>query len=193
MQAILARIAIWLLAAALAGLSLWAWQNHAYQAGRADQQAENALAAAGVRNAALELAIRQRDAARADNKDLADKVQDIQATHTKELDNAKREADTFVDGVRTGRIRLHVPTRPTAAGPAAVPGLPAPAGPAGPEPAQALAELDPAAAADLAGITADGDAAILDLNACIDQYAAARAAVARWHNTVRIGEQEPTP
>ena len=93
------------------------------------------------------------------------------AAHTKEMDHVQSELNSFRDRLRSGAVRVSVPARV----PACQPG-PDPVGPLA-LPDQARAELDPTFAQDLVRITSDGDAAIVDLNACIDRYNAVRASV----------------
>lgn len=93
--------------------------------------------------------------------------------HHEEIQREKDAHARYVAGLRAGTIRLSVPvvartehascgatarTVPTAAGPAP----------------ETRAELGAEAAIDLATIAADGDAAIRDLNACVDTYNAVR-------------------
>lgn len=98
---------------------------------------------------------------------LQDQLQQQDTHHHQEQTHAQAEINRLRAALRTGAVRLSVPT----SGPAC-PG-PQNAGPAaGPE--QARAELDPATADALVAITADGDTAIRELNACIDRYDAVR-------------------
>lgn len=98
--------------------------------------------------------------------------QTITAVHqarTKEQDHAKTTIDALRADVRAGAVRLSIATRsrgPAASG--ADPGTGA---------AEERAELVPAAAIALIDIAADGDDAVRDLNACIDQYNAVRRAI----------------
>ncbi|QNK67750.1 lysis system i-spanin subunit Rz [Variovorax sp. PAMC26660] len=82
--------------------------------------------------------------------------------HKKEIERVRNERDHFEHLLATGGVRVSVPAtcRPVVASDPAAAG----------EPAEARAELDPAFAAAVAGITSDGDLAIVDLNACIDRY-----------------------
>jgi hypothetical protein len=94
-------------------------------------------------------------------------IDTIALTHQKEMDHAKATIDGLRADVLTGAVRLSVAVkaRPAACGNA--PGQdPAAAG--GDQ--ETRAELMPQVAYDLIGIVADGDAAVLDLNACIDAY-----------------------
>lgn len=93
---------------------------------------------------------------------------------------------THVAGVRAGTVRVRVPivpAVPASCGPA--PRGPAQGGAAGPE--TAYAQLDPTAAADLAGIAHDGDQGIRELNHCIDRYELMRKAMDRWTEQTLAG------
>lgn len=90
--------------------------------------------------------------------------------HQQEQANAQDAIDRLGADLRSGTIRLHVRTAPAAQSNPGHHGAPS-------GPGQAHAELDPADAATLLGITADGDSAIRDLNACIDRYAAVQSAI----------------
>lgn len=158
------------LLAVVAGL---AWTAFAYHLGgesrgnavRLEWQAERAANARTVLNA-LE---RTLDAERGLGETLAAR----DAQHRKELERVQSEKDLLERQLGTGAVRVSVPARPAACRPV-VASDPAPTG----EPQEARAELDPAFAAALAGITGDGDSAITDLNACIDRYNAVRDAAA---------------
>lgn len=90
--------------------------------------------------------------------------------HQEEKANAQQAILSLGRDLRSGAIRLHVRT---ASAPAASGG---PHG-AAPGPGQTHAELDPADAAALLDLTAQGDDAIRDLNACIDRYNAVQQTV----------------
>lgn len=96
--------------------------------------------------------------------------------HQKETDRVQAENDDFVAGVRSGRIRLSIPTKGAGAPEVCKPD-PAHGAPSAGPPEEARAELEPAAAANLVAITNDGDDAIRDLNACIDRYNTVRASI----------------
>jgi hypothetical protein len=91
-----------------------------------------------------------------------------------DLDHEKAASTALQSDLAAGRRRLSVLTRaraPDSAGQA--PGAAA----AGVDPGAAVtADLDPAAAASTAGLTGEGDAAIIRLNACIQAYDAVKAA-----------------
>lgn len=94
------------------------------------------------------------------------------AQHTKETDRVQSEKALLEHQLSTGAVRVSVPARI-----ATCPAAGAAGASAAGQPAQARAELDPAFAAALAGITSDGDAGIVDLNACIDSYNEVRARI----------------
>lgn len=93
-----------------------------------------------------------------ENRRLTDELNTVNSKFTKEMNDAKTTIDTLRRDVRNGAVRLSVPV-PTCAG--SSPG-------AGADSGEARAELDRATSEDLIGITADGDDAIIQLNACID-------------------------
>jgi len=139
-------------------------------AARADQDAALALAAATQR-------VRQQES------DARAALQARAATLIKERDHAKTERDTFIDGVRSGAIRLSVPVLAHDARTAS-----ADTGAAAGNRQQARAELAPAFAERLAAIATDGDDAIRQLNACIDSYNQVRET---FH--VQAQASEPAP
>lgn len=105
---------------------------------------------------------------------LSDQLAALQSDNLKGHADAKRSTETLIADIRAGRVRLSVPVQ----APGAAHGHQGSgAGGASPGPGQAFAELDPAAGASLVAIAADGDAAILDLNTCIDAYASVRRRV----------------
>lgn len=104
---------------------------------------------------------------------LTDTLEKRDKDHQQELAHVKDNHDRFMDGVRTGTIRVSIPVRAPACRPTGDAGATPPA-----ELEKTRAELEPEAAAALAGITLDGDTAIVDLNACIDRYNTVRAAAA---------------
>lgn len=95
----------------------------------------------------------------------------LKQTHYQEIADAQARHDRLVAGLRAGAVRVSIPVAVPAACAAAAGGGPA----AGHR--EARAELTPEAGAALAAIAHEGDTAILDLNRCVDAYAAARAAV----------------
>jgi prophage endopeptidase len=100
--------------------------------------------------------------ARAKEQAHTEAINDIATQLTKEKQNAKAANDNYRAAVRAGTERMYVNVRPVQAGPSATP--------ATGDRNEARAELDPATAEELVGITSDGDDAIRQLNACIDAY-----------------------
>lgn len=92
-------------------------------------------------------------------EDMDRRVNLIDAEHFKELSNAKSENDRLRRDLAAGTKRVRVSVRQCE-----------PAGSSGVDNAAATAELDGKAAADLAGIAADGDEAIRQLTA-LQQWA----------------------
>jgi hypothetical protein len=102
----------------------------------------------------------ERQAIKAEVERIESSMRDEAAATTAKLEKEKRDAQTKVDQLRAdvaaGAVRLSVRascSASTAAGDS-----------------EARAELDPKTADDLIAITADGDKAIIELNACIDFY-----------------------
>lgn len=83
----------------------------------------------------------------------------LKSKRDKERKNAEQEISRLRVAVDDGSLRLSIP---------ATPGAGAASAPAG-DP-EARTELDRSTSQALVGITADGDAAIRDLNSCIDSY-----------------------
>ncbi|WP_377153684.1 lysis system i-spanin subunit Rz [Roseateles sp. UC29_93] len=85
------------------------------------------------------------------------------------LIDEKKQHDRLVADLRAGAVRLSVPIVATT-GAACGAGLAGDRAAAAGDGHETRAELAPAAAEDLAAIAADGNAAIVQLNACIDRY-----------------------
>jgi prophage endopeptidase len=121
-------------------VALWQFarlERDAAQAGVAAAKAESQQ----LRSALLEAAelVKRRDA--------------VDAQYTKELHDAQEKIDSLRASVRAGERRLSVAARC----------MPASPGASGMDDAGARAELDPAAADRIIGITADGDAGLIAL------------------------------
>jgi len=101
--------------------------------------------------------------------ELSEKLGQLIDRHQQEQDNAKTEIERLGADLRSGAIRLHIRTAPAGGG----------SDPAAPGPGPSHAELDPATATALVSITASGDAAIRDLNTCIDRYHAVQQTLNR--------------
>jgi hypothetical protein len=152
------------------------------------------IVGAGIQRSEASKARSERDAARAEYAGFAAQVaeatrmaetlareketqlqaqsQTLRDQLTKEIQHAKNTQSRLVADIRSGAQRLSIAASCADAGQASAdPATPPGAGD------QARAELDPAAAEDLVAIVADGDNAILERNACIQQYNAVRAAL----------------
>ena len=98
-------------------------------------------------------------------RDKEQQMQQLVNTHSRELERANRDAKDKVtklqSDIASGELRLSIATRSvqTCSDSASTAGN-----------TETRAELDPAASKSLVAITADGDSAIRQLNACIDIY-----------------------
>ncbi len=101
---------------------------------------------------------------------LADSLGQLLSNHSTAQTDAKTSIDRLASGLRNGSIRLSVRTEP---GPSLAGSADRPTA----RPHEARAELNREDAAALLGLTGEGDAAILDLNTCIDAYRAVREIV----------------
>lgn len=154
------------------------WTTASYYVGHgAGSDAANAACGTERTASARDLAAAITRARNAEHQ-LGEALAQRDATHQKELDDVQAQYTRFVDSVRAGAVRVSVPVRPAACSPAGHAGAPPAA-----QPAATRAELDPAAAADLAAIARDGDSAIVNLNACIDHYNAVRSAASTLNAT----------
>lgn len=98
-------------------------------------------------------------------RSMSTRIATVETQHVKEMEHVRSENARLVADIRARRLRLYVPARPT--------------GDTADRPDPAIAdgnsgetrtELDPALAEALVSIAAEGDAAIRQLNACIDAY-----------------------
>ncbi len=120
----------------------------------------------------MKLAIAQKnDEARAKEKELGEKLQDQETKLRKAQDDVKKKQSAMHELARTGRLRL-----PTASCPQASPSATIAIG--NPQPSQPdESELERQTIATLIDIAADGDKAIVKLNACINAYNEVRVLV----------------
>lgn len=162
--------AILLVAGAFGGMQFEAAsQAHADKAELQDLQRRAAANAAWLRGERVASESRL-------NKEIAD----LYAQLGKDQGEADEQHQTHVAGVRAGTVSVRVPVVP-----ASCPGnsVRATSG-ATPEAAKTYAQLDPAAAADLAAIPHEGDAAIRELNLCIDAYNTLSVELQQWRQTL---------
>jgi Bacteriophage Rz lysis protein len=97
-----------------------------------------------------------------------DQIAAIEDNHQKETQDAETKIASLRDDVRSGAVRLSIATRAISKNVNARNSTVAIVD------TETRSELMPEAANALISIAADGDAAVLDLNACIDSYNSAR-------------------
>ena len=117
-----------------------------------------------------------RDAKASSEATLNQTIAELQAKLSTDQGNANEDHQTHVAGVRAGTVRVRVPIVPASC-PSHSVGAANSTAP-GTEPT--YAQLDPAAAADLAAIPHEGDAAIRELNTCIAQYHQVKDTLDAW-------------
>lgn len=117
-----------------------------------------------------------RDARASSEATLNQQIADLQAQLTATQGKANEDHQTHVAGVRSGTVSVRVPIVPASCPADSV--RTTDLSPAAAEPT--YAQLDPAAAADLAAIPHEGDAAIRELNTCIAQYGQVKRAFDAW-------------
>jgi hypothetical protein len=145
-----------LLAALVAGEQ--AYEHHIYQQGVDATNAKWEKREADIAAQVLEDTLtRDRETRRA--------VDSITANSQQEKARAQTTIDHLRADVRSGVVRLSIPVNPGSCGSPASPGAGS---------AEARANIVPAVADDLVGIVADGDAAVRDLNECVDKYNAVK-------------------
>lgn len=125
-----------------------------------------------------------RDARQVSEDQLQQRIQTLKNKLSTEQGQADAKHQTLTAGMRTGTVSVRVPVVPTSC---AAHGVPAASVPAAGF-AATHAQLEPAAAANLADIAHDGDAAIRDLNSCIDRYNAVKASFDQWRLTLQQAE-----
>lgn len=160
-------VALLILVVAIASVwAIWGAYSLGKAAGTHDAEARHAKTLISLGNSIDALTTKLNTAE--DNLASVVNAQDTQLEM--ELEHAKNEMEQRLDAVRTGAVRLSVPATSgvcRAAGGDADPSAVA-------HHQEARTELDQATAESLVAITEDGDAAIRDLNACIDRYNTAR-------------------
>ena len=120
----------------------------------------------------MKIAIAQKnDEARAKEKELGEKLQDQESKLRKAQDDVKKKQSAMHELARTGRLRLPAPSCPQAnASSPITTGNPQPSDP--PE-----TESERQVIAALIDIAAEGDKAIVKLNACVSAYEEVRRLV----------------
>ncbi|MFJ7144288.1 lysis system i-spanin subunit Rz [Pseudomonas protegens] len=147
---------------ALGGWLAWTWQANFYGKELATQSEAYSKDREQAATAVIDWQADQQDVRRA----LEDRLQANDETHYKELRDAQTNQARLRDRLATADVRLSVLLNATASGGSC--GLPATAGASGLVHGAARAELDPAAAQRIVGITGDGDQGLIALAACQD-------------------------
>ena len=143
----------------------------AYQMARADlAQAQAALS--DLQRETAQATTRASEAARAKETQLRADAAAASAKLQKEKQNAKNREERLVADIRRGAQRLSIAAH---CGPGKAPADPSTPPGSGSE--SARAELDRSAAEALVAIAIDGDNAIRERNACVEQYNAVREAL----------------
>lgn len=152
---------------AIVGLTHW-W---AYNRGEAHTRTAYELKMQELRTAAVKALADAERAAREKEADSNAALAAESRKHLEEARHAQMEIDSLRADLRASRIRLSVPVARCSAGSSSGADSAAASGSG----AEAQAELMPATAEALVGIAAEGDAAVRQLNRCIDAYDAVRA------------------
>jgi hypothetical protein len=120
----------------------------------------------------MKIAIAQKnDEARAKEKELGEKLQDQETKLRKAQDDVKKKQSAMHELARTGRLRLPAPSCPQA-------NASTPISIGNPQPTDTTeTELERQTIAALIDIAADGDKAIVKLNACASAYEEVRRLV----------------
>jgi hypothetical protein len=120
----------------------------------------------------MKIAIAQKnDEARAKEKELGEKLQDQETKLRKAQDDVKKKQSAMHELARTGRLRLPTASCPQANASATIAiGNPQPSQPD-------ESELERQTIATLIDLAAEGDKAIVKLNACINAYNEVRVLV----------------
>ena len=142
----------------------------AYWKGRSDANAKWETRVAEMEAASQKKLLEATHAVRRVETEAAQRLHDVSVQYAREVKDAKLEKDRVLAGLRSGGIRLSVPTASSCRYPEAI----NPSFTRG-DRHEARAELATEAAATLVSIAADGDEAIRQLNACIDAYNEVRA------------------
>ena len=121
-----------------------------------------------------------RDAKTSSDATLTQRIADLQAQLSTTQGQANEKHQAHVAGVRAGTVSVRVPIVPASCTSHSIRSTDGAAAAA----AATHAQLDPAAAADLAAIPHEGDAAIRELNLCIDQYNAVSTQLQQWRQTL---------
>lgn len=172
-----------LLIAALAGASFFAGQAHERSRASAATQTQLQAQQAQARRTESWLANERSNQQNGLGLKLHKQAQQLH----QDQKQAHEQHQTLAADMRSGAVRVRVPIVPALPAHCPAPGLSA-TGHAAAAPEPAHAQLEPAAAADLAAIVHDGDSAIRELNHCIAQYGEVKTMMERWQRSLQEGE-----
>ena len=141
------------------GAAVWEWQANAYGKQLADQARNHQADLTLINNAGNALARTEQDKRLA----LEQRLQASEQTHYKELSDAQRDQGRLRDRLATSDLRLSVLLAASDSGGG---GVQATTGPGGVVHGATRAQLDPAHAQRIIGITSDGDRGLIALAAC---------------------------
>lgn len=151
-----------LLGLAVGGRGAWLWQANAYST----QLATQAAGFDKERDSASREALATLQAEQAERAALEQRLQAQSTTHYKELKDAQQARQRLADRLATADLRLSVLVANPVAGTGGDGGVPATAGAGRVVYGPARAQLDPAHAQRILGITGDGDDGLKALQAC---------------------------
>ena len=141
------------------GAAAWKWQANAYGKQLADLASAHQADLTMISNAGNDLARAEQEKRLA----LEQRLQANEQTHYKELSDAQRDQSRLRDRLATADLRLSVILAAPGNGGG---GVPAATGPGGMDHGTTRAQLDPAHAQRIIGITHDGDQGLIALAAC---------------------------
>lgn len=136
-----------------------------YWKGRIDANAQWKARMAEMEAASQKKLVEATDEVRRVETEAAQRLHEVAARYGQEVKHAKTETDRLLSSLRTGGIRLSVPTANSCRYAEAI----NPTFATGSR-TEARSELATEAAATLIAIASEGDEAIRQLNACIDAY-----------------------
>lgn len=176
-----------LLIAALAGASFFAGQTHERSRATAAAQTQLQEQQAQARRTEDWLASERS----AQQSGLGLKLRKLTDQLHQDQEQANEQHQILAAGMRSGAVSVRVPIVPALPARCPATGVSAPGhATAALEPAHA--QLEPAAAADLATIGHDGDTAIRELNHCIAQYSEVQAMMERWQRSLQEAKHAQT-
>jgi hypothetical protein len=155
---------------AAAVLLALAWTALAFSAGRLVEAAKGAAEVATLKSQYSDRLAEAQSAVMHAGEQLTTQLAERDTIHRKEIADVEQVAQQRAAALMSGRIRVSVPVASCTPTPVTI-------GTSAVTDGETRAELASETAAALDRIASDGDSAILDLNACIDQYNTVRNAL----------------